>query len=105
MDALRYVTDRGARMLHDYVREVSPFTRIGPRQITVEVTYVVRASKNAFEIQWKEHTYENGAVVKSEQFTGVAEIIFKPPADTLSNPLGLYLHAFHWSGYHIGERK
>lgn len=104
MDALRYVADRGARILSAYVREVSPFTKIGLRSVAVEVTYVVRASKNAFEIQWKEHTYENGTVVKSEEFTGVAEIIFKPPADTLGNPLGLYLHAFHWSG-HMGDSK
>ena len=105
MDALRYVADRGARMLNDYVREVRPITRIGLRSVAVEVTYVVRVSRNAFEIQWKEHTCENGTVVKSERFTGVAEIIFKPPADTLSNPLGLYLHAFHWSGHPMGDSK
>jgi type IV secretion system protein VirB5 len=100
IDALHYAADRGARILNAYVREGSPFTRIGLRSVAVEVTYVMRASKSAFEIQWNEHTYESGAVVKSERFTGVAEITFKPPTDTLSNPLGLYLRAFRWSGHY-----
>lgn len=105
MDAFSYVTDRGVRMLSDYVREVGPFTRTGLRPVAVDVTYVVRASKNSFEIQWREHTYENGAIVKTERFTGVVEIIFKPPAQTLRNPLGLYVHALHWSRDLMGDSK
>jgi type IV secretory pathway TrbF-like protein len=99
MDALNYVTDRGAQALSDHARQANPFIRTGSRPVTVEVLYVVRASDRSFEIRWKEHTYETGAIVKSKHFTGIAEIIFKPVniAETLRNPLGLYVHAFTWS--------
>jgi type IV secretion system protein TrbF len=99
MDALNYVTDRGAQTLNDYVRDANPFVKIGLRPVAVEVIYVVRASKNSFEVRWKEETYESGTIVKTERFTGIAEIVFKPTntAETLRNPLGLYVHAFTWS--------
>lgn len=99
MDALNYVTDRGAQALNDYARRANPFMQIGSRPVTVEVLYVLRASESSFEARWKEHTYEAGAIVKSENFTGITEIIFKPinMAETLRNPLGLYVHAFIWS--------
>lgn len=99
MDALNYVTDRGAQTLDHYARHANPFMHIGSRPVTAEVLYVVRASDSSFEVRWKEHTYETGAIVKSEHFTGVAEVIFEPitTAEMLRNPLGLYVHAFTWS--------
>lgn len=100
MDALNYVTDRGARALDDYARDVAPFTKIGLQPIAVEVIYVVRASGDSFEIRWQEQTNENGASMKTERFTGIATIIFIPPSTAKSlskNPLGLYVHAFNWS--------
>jgi type IV secretory pathway TrbF-like protein/predicted MFS family arabinose efflux permease len=98
MDALNYVTARGARLLGDYARDNKPFTDVGLRSVTVEVTNVVRASGRSFEIQWNEKTYENGMLVKSERFTGVAEIIFQSAgkADPLKNPLSLFVDTFHW---------
>jgi type IV secretory pathway TrbF-like protein/sugar phosphate permease len=104
-DALSYVTDRGAQALNDSAREANPLTRIGLRPVAVEVIYVVRASKSSFEIGWKEATYESGAAVKTERFTGVAEIILTPPAETLRNPLGFYITAFNWSRDFKGESK
>jgi type IV secretory pathway TrbF-like protein len=73
--------------------------QIGLRPISVDVLYVVRASNDTFEIRWKEETYESGGTVKAERFTGIVEIIFKPTnaAETLRNPLGLYVHGFTWS--------
>lgn len=99
MDALNYVTDRGAQALNDYARNANPFMHIGSRPVTAEVLYVVRASDSSFEVRWKEHTYETGAIAKSENFTGIAEVIFEPitTAEMLRNPLGLYVHAFTWS--------
>ena len=99
MDALNYVTDRGAQALNDYARHANPFMHIGSRPVTVDVLYVVRASDSSFEVRWKENTYETGAMAKSENFTGIAEIVFKPIniTETLRNPLGLYVHAFTWS--------
>ena len=108
LQAYDYVTDRGAQALNEYAREVDPFTKIGARTAAVEVTSVVRASGDSFEIRWKEATYENGAVAKTERFTGVVTIILKAPttAETLrKNPLGLYVHSLNWSRDLIGDTK
>ncbi len=106
--AYDFVTDRGAQALNDYARETDPFTKIGSRTVTVEVTSIVRASSDSFEIRWKESTYENGTIVKTERYTGVATTVLKPPtaAETLrKNPLGLYVHSIYWSRDLIGEPK
>jgi type IV secretion system protein VirB5 len=108
LHAYDFVTDRGAQALNEYAREADPFTKIGAKTATAEVTSVVRASGDSFEIRWKESTYENGAVAKTERFTGVVTIILKPPtnAETLrKNPLGLYVHSLNWSRDLIGDNK
>jgi type IV secretion system protein VirB5 len=106
--AYDFVTDRGAQALNDYARETDPFTKIGSRTVTVEVTSVVRASGDSFEIRWKENAYENGSIAKTERFTGLATTVLKPPtnAETLrKNPLGLYVHSINWSRDLIGDAK
>jgi type IV secretory pathway TrbF-like protein len=106
--AYDYVTDRGAQTLNDYAREADPFGKIGARTAAVEVTSVVRASGDSFEIRWKESTYENGAVAKVERFTGVVTIILKSPTTPevlRKNPLGLFVHSLNWSRDLIGDSK
>jgi type IV secretory pathway TrbF-like protein len=108
LHAYDFVTDRGAQALNEYAREADPFTKIGAKTATAEVTSVVRASNDSFEIRWRENTYENGAVAKTERFTGVVSVILKPPsnAETLrKNPLGLYVHSLNWSRDLIGDSK
>lgn len=108
LHAYDFVTDRGAQALNEYAREADPFSKIGARTATAEVTSVVRASNDSFEIRWKESTYENGAVAKTERFTGVVSVILKSPsnAETLrKNPLGLYVHSLNWSRDLIGDPK
>jgi type IV secretion system protein VirB5 len=108
LHAYDFVTDRGAQALNEYAREADPFTKIGAKTATAEVMSVVRASNDSFEIRWKESTYENSAVAKTERFTGVVSIILKSPsnAETLrKNPLGLYVHSLNWSRDLIGESK
>lgn len=106
--AYDFVTDRGALALNEYARETDPFTKIGVKTATADVISVVRASGDSFEIRWMESTYENGAVTKTERFTGVVTVILKPPttAETLrKNPLGLYVHSLNWSRDLIGDAK
>ena len=106
--AYDFVTDRGAQALNDYAREADPFTKIGLRTVTVEVTSVVRASSDSFEIRWKENTYENGSITKTERYTGLASTVLKPPTDAETlrkNPLGLYVHSINWSRDLIGDPK
>lgn len=106
--AYDFVTDRGAQALNDYARDADPFTKIGSRTVTVEVTSVVRASGDSFEIRWKENTYENGSIAKTERYTGLATAVLKPPTDAVTlrkNPLGLYVHSLNWSRDLIGDSK
>ena len=95
-DALGYVPDHGIRTLSEYARHADPIAKNGLQPVAVEVVSVVRASQISFEIRWKEETH-SGKIVRTERFTGVAEVALKPPTDALRNPLGLYVNAFNWS--------
>lgn len=108
LHAYDFVTDRGAQALNDYARETDPFAKIGSRTVTAEVTSVVRASNDSFEIRWKENSFENGSIAKAERFTGLVTTVLKPPADAETlrkNPLGLYVHSLNWSRDLIGDAK
>ena len=98
--AYDYATDRAANTLNEYARENDPFGRVGERTVTVEVTSVVRASDDSFEIRWREQVYENGSLAGTERYTAVISIIVQRPRDeeTLrKNPLGIYVHGLNWS--------
>jgi type IV secretion system protein TrbF len=106
LHAYDFVTERGAEALNEYAREVDPFAKVGTTTVTAEVTSVVRASPESFEARWKEETFENGAMIKNERFTGVFTVVFKSPNTTeiiKKNPLGLYIHALNWSHDLIGD--
>jgi type IV secretory pathway TrbF-like protein len=106
IDALDYVTARGARMLNAYARDESPFTKIGRRTVTTAVTKVVRAAGDAFEIHWEERILETGAPIRRERFTGAVSILFSSPSTARlisKNPLGLYVDRFTWWRDSIGD--
>jgi len=77
IDALDQVTPRGARALDAYVRAETPFAKIGRQTITVDAIEVVRVSVDAFDVRWEERTFDAGAVVKRERFSGVLSVVFK----------------------------
>lgn len=100
LKAYDYATDRAANTLNDYARENNPFAKIGTRTVSVEVTSVVRSSPDSFQLRWAEKSFENGALSKTERFTGVLSIVLKPPRDVETlrkNPLGIYVHGLNWS--------
>ena len=100
LKAYDYATDKAAQSLNDYARENDPFTKIGRRSVTVEVTSVVRASSSSFQLRWREKAFENGTAAGTSGFTGVLTIIRKAPHDATTlraNPLGLYVNAINWS--------
>ena len=100
LKAYDFATDRGAIALNDYARENDPFTDVGRRSVNVDVTSVVRASDDSFEIRWTEKTYASGQFQKLERFTAHLTVVLSPPrtADALhKNPLGLYVHGINWS--------
>lgn len=98
--AYDFATDRAANSLNEYARENDPFTRVGQRTVTVEVTSVVRSSDTSFELRWREQAFENGTLAGTTRHTAVLAIVLQRPRteEALSkNPLGIYVHGLNWS--------
>lgn len=100
LDAYDFATDRAAIFLNEYARSNDPFAGIGQRSVSVQVTSVVRASDNSFQVKWTESIYERGSLAKTERWTAMLTVILRPPktADALrKNPLGLFVNAIDWA--------
>lgn len=100
LSAYDFATRRGAQFLDGYARDADPFAHFGERTVSVQVTSVVRASDNSFQVKWTETEYERGAKGDVSHWTGILTIVTRPPrsADVLRrNPLGIYVDAVDWS--------
>ncbi len=100
LQAYDYTTDRGAATLNDYARASDPFSRIGQHSVAVEVTSVVRASDNSFQVRWIERSYLNGSPSGTERWTAVLSVVLQAPRTEerlRRNPLGIYVNGLSWS--------
>lgn len=100
LDAYNFTTDQASITLNTYAQENDPFSDIGLRSVTVDVTSIVRSSDESFEIRWRETSFRSGAQIGVADFTASLSVITTPPqdAETLHrNPLGLYVHGLNWS--------
>jgi len=100
LEAYDYTTDRGAQMLNAYALSSDPFKAVGERTVSVEVTSVVRASGDSFQIKWTEEIWKQGARIGIERWTGILTIVIQQPRDAVTlrkNPLGIYVHGLDWS--------
>lgn len=100
LGAYQLTTNRGATTLNEFARESDPFSRIGRESITVDITSVVRASENSFQVRWTERRYVDGASAGSERWTAVLTVVLKPPHSEeklRQNPLGIYVDNLSWS--------
>ena len=98
--AYDYATAQAANTLNEYARENDPFSRVGQRTVTVEVTSVVRSSGDSFDVRWREQSFENGTLAATTRYTAVLSIVLQPPRTEEAlrkNPLGIYVHALNWS--------
>ncbi len=98
--AYEFTTDRGAAALNDYARTNDPFSKLGERQVSVEVSSVIRASPDSFRVAWTEKRYENGQLSTTERWTAILTVVIQTPrsAEALrANPLGIYVNAISWS--------
>jgi len=98
--AYDHASERGALFLGEHARAANPFAEIGRRTVAVQVTSVVRASDNSFQVRWTETEYEQGSLSGTSRWTALLTIIIRPPhsAEILrKNPLGLYVDAIDWS--------
>ncbi len=100
LSAYDFATDRASVFLGEYARANDPFADIGNRSVAVQVTSVVRASENSFQVKWIEQTFERGSLARTERWTAMLTVTVQPPAnaDVLrKNPLGLYVNGIDWS--------
>ncbi|MBL4576735.1 MAG: conjugal transfer protein TrbF, partial [Opitutaceae bacterium] len=107
--AYTYATDKAAATLTEYARTHDPFKEIGKRSVTVEITSVVRASENSFQIKWSEQHYRSGVLQSTYHHTAILSIILQQPRDVEQlrrNPLGIYVHGLNWSrDVKLGENQ
>jgi type IV secretion system protein VirB5 len=100
LSAYDFVTDRGALFIGEHARASDPFGDVGQRTVSVQVTSVVRASDQSFQVKWTETVFERGSLAGRSRWTAILGIVLRPPssAEVLrKNPLGLYVDAVDWS--------
>jgi type IV secretion system protein VirB5 len=98
--AYDFVTDKGAAALNDYARANDPFSKIGKIEVAVEISSVIRASRDSFRVAWIERRYENGSLATTEHWTAILTVVIDTPHDAehlRKNPLGVYVNAINWS--------
>lgn len=100
LEAYEFATDRAATTLNEHARANDPFARVGQQAIAVEVSSVVRASDNTFQLRWIERSYASGALSTTERWTAMLSIVVQAPRTEerlRRNPLGIYVNGLSWS--------
>lgn len=100
LSAYDFATERAVLFLNEFARANNPFASIGTHSVSIQVTSVVRASPNSFQVKWTETAFERGSLVRTERWTAILTVSIQSPrtADELrKNPLGLYVNAIDWS--------
>jgi len=107
--AYDYATSQAANTLNEYARKNDPFSKVGKRTVSVEVTSIVRSSKSSFDVRWREQSFENGSLASTTRYSAVLAIVIQQPRTEevlRKNPLGIYVHAINWSrDLIIGDKK
>lgn len=98
--AYDHTTDQAAVTLNEYARANDPFADVGQRSVSVEITSIVRASEDSFDVRWRETRFHAGVQISEASFAAVLAIVIDPPRDEATlhkNPLGIYVHGINWS--------
>jgi type IV secretion system protein VirB5 len=98
--AYDFTTAAGAQTLNDHARNNDPFAEVGKVQVAVDVSSVIRASKESFRIAWAERRYQDGSLIETSRWSAILTIAHLPPrtSDALRrNPLGIFVSAISWS--------
>src|SRR3546814_4928808 len=80
LEAYDFATKRGAQFLGEYARSASPFANVGERTVSVQVTSVVRASDESFQVKWTETAFERGSQSGVSRWTAILTTVTRPPA-------------------------
>lgn len=98
--AYDFTTAAGAQALNDHARNNDPFSEVGKVQVAVDVSSVIRASKDSFRIAWTERRYQDGSLIETSRWSAILTVTHVPPRtpDALRrNPLGVFVSAISWS--------
>ena len=100
LQAYNFTTTSGAQALNEYARADHPFAALGHEQISVDISSVIRASPDSFQVDWVEHHYKNGGLSSVQSWSAILTVTLQPPhsaAALRKNPLGIYVTAINWS--------
>ena len=100
LSAYDFASDTGAQALNDYARANEPFAEVGKFQVAVDVSSVIRASKDSFRIAWTERRYQDGSLVETSRWSAILTVRVESPRTPEAirkNPLGLFVTAINWS--------
>ena len=100
LSAYDFASAPGAQALNDYARTNDPFAEVGKFQVAVDVSSVIRASKDSFRIAWTERRYQDGSLIERSRWSAIVTVTLQPPRapDAITkNPLGLFVTAINWS--------
>lgn len=98
--AYDHATNQAAVTLNEYARANDPFADVGQRSVSVEITSIVRASEDSFDVRWRETRFRSGVQISEASFAAVLAVVIDPPRDEATlhkNPLGIYVHGINWS--------
>lgn len=100
LSAYDFADTSGAQALNDYARHNDPFAEVGKRQVAVDVSSVIRASKDSFRIAWTERRYQDGGLIETSRWSAIVTVTIVPPRTPEAlqkNPLGLRVTAINLS--------
>lgn len=100
LEAYGFAAAHATAFLDAYAGAHDPFKDVGTRSVSVDVTSVVRASDNSFQVKWTEQAYREDTLISTTRWTAILGIAIKPPtteAVLRANPLGLYVTSIAWS--------
>lgn len=98
--AYDFTTERGAGALSDFARQSQPFAKVGKTEVAVDISSVIRASPDSFQVTWTERRYQDGALADTSRWSAILTIAIHLPNDPdelRKNPLGVFVDAFNWS--------
>lgn len=100
-EAYQLVTQNSANQLSAYAERLNPVQRATEQRVTVDVVATVQISKDTWQVDWAERTYDKRATLLSDLlWRGTFRIVFRTPEGEEAialNPLGLFIDEFHWS--------
>ncbi|MGE3476790.1 MAG: conjugal transfer protein TrbF [Rhodospirillaceae bacterium] len=100
LDAYGAITQKAKPFLDDFAKSTNPFDRVGERSVAVQVSSVVKATDNTYQVKWSEQHYERSTLTSTEEWTAMLTLVTATPkteAEVLKNPLGLYVNGIAWS--------